>query len=168
MKFTTPEKRFGETVLPFEDHDGTKLALVALAAADALPGWTGDGVAAEHAIRGIRGVTLWVSKEEASAMVLTQALGYARAGQDGSFVRFSTDGATAAPVMGGAVDLRVVGDFLPGRMGAGSCTTWRSAPRATPSRRACRTRSRSGSASAPRSRWTGSISARSISASRPA
>ncbi len=120
VKFTTPEKRFGETVLPFEDHDGTKLALVALAAADALPGWTGDGVAAEHAIRGIRGVTLWVSKEEASAMVLTQALGYARAGQDGSHVRFSTDGATAAPVMGGAVDLRVVGDFLPGRMGAGS------------------------------------------------
>jgi glyoxalase family protein len=120
VSFSTPEKRFGETVLPFEDRDGTRLGLVALSQAGALPGWTGDGVGAENAIRGIRGVTLWVAREEASGRVLSEALGFRRAGSEGGLVRFSTDGETAADVMGGAVDLRVVGDFLPGRMGAGS------------------------------------------------
>jgi glyoxalase family protein len=120
VAFSTPEKRFGETVLPFEDHDGTRLALVALAAADAMPAWVGGDVSAQDAIRGIRGVTLWVAKEEASGRVLTEALGFPRTASDGNYVRFSTNGLTAAEVMGGAVDLRVVGDFLPGRMGAGS------------------------------------------------
>jgi glyoxalase family protein len=120
VTFSTPEKRFGETVLPFEDRDGTRLALVALPAADGIAGWSGAGVPADAAIRGIRGVTLWVSKADGSARVLEEALGYRRVGEDGRTIRYSSDGAEIAPVIGGAVDLRVVGDFLPGRMGAGS------------------------------------------------
>lgn len=120
VSFSTPERRFGETVLPFEDRDGTKLALVALPEAAAITPWAGGSIPAEHAIRGIRGVTLWVSREEGSAQVLAGALGFRRAAEDGKLVRFSANGESAAPVMGGAVDLRVVGDFLPGRMGAGS------------------------------------------------
>src|SRR5262249_5497494 len=47
-----PEKRFGETVLPFKDPDGMRLALVAVAGAENEPGWSTAQVPAEHAIRG--------------------------------------------------------------------------------------------------------------------
>lgn len=121
VSFTTPEKRFGETMLPFQDRDGTRLALVALPSARDVPAWTGDGVGAAHAIRGIRSVTMWIAAGDRSAAVLTKGLGFRELAREGNFVRFSAgQEGLAAPVMGGAVDLRVVGDFLPGRMGAGS------------------------------------------------
>jgi glyoxalase family protein len=120
VTFTTPEKRFGETMLPFQDPDGTRLVLAALPGVADLAAWTGGDVGAESAIRGIRSVTIWASREDGSAAVLTGALGFRRAAEDGSHVRFSANGEAAAPIMGGAVDLRIVGDFLPGRMGAGS------------------------------------------------
>jgi glyoxalase family protein len=120
VSFSTPERRFGETVLPFQDRDGTRLALVALPEADTVAGWSHGNVPGEHAIRGIRGVTLWVAAGDSSGAVLTGALNFVETGREGNLVRFAADGVTPAPVMGGVVDLRVVGDFLPGRMGAGS------------------------------------------------
>jgi glyoxalase family protein len=120
VTFTTPEKRFGETMLPFQDRDGTRLALVALPAADGLAAWAGNGVGLEHAIRGIRSVTMWVSTSDRSGAVLTEALGFREQARDGNFVRYSAGVEASAPVMGGAVDLRLVADALPGRMGAGS------------------------------------------------
>ena len=53
-----PEKRFGETVLPFRDPDGMGLALVGVAGAESETAWSGGEVPAEHAIRGFHGVTL--------------------------------------------------------------------------------------------------------------
>ncbi len=120
VSFTTPEKRFGETMLPFQDRDGTRLALVALAEASDLPSWTGDGVGAEHAIRAIRSVTMWVATSDRTGAVLTGALGFRETARDGSFIRYSAGDGGPAPVIGGAVDLRVMGEVLPGRMGAGS------------------------------------------------
>ncbi len=120
VSYSTPEKRFGETVLPFHDRDGAKLALVALAPAGALPAWTGDGVGIEQAIRGIRGVTMWVSTSDRTGAVLTGALGFRELAREGNVIRYGVGGSSTAPVVGGAVDLRVVGEFLPGRMGTGS------------------------------------------------
>jgi glyoxalase family protein len=120
VTFDAPIKRFGETMLTFQDRDGARLALVALADAAALSGWDKNGVPADHAIRGIRSVTLWVARGDRSGAVLTEALGFREAATEGVFVRYSAGLGERAPVMGGAVDLRVVGDFLPGRMGAGS------------------------------------------------
>jgi glyoxalase family protein len=54
----TPEKRFGETVLPFSDPDGMRLALVAVPEAENEPSWSNGTIPAEHAIRGFHGVTL--------------------------------------------------------------------------------------------------------------
>ena len=48
----TPVKQFGETVLRFKDPDGMRLALVGVNGIEATPGWTGDGIATENAIRG--------------------------------------------------------------------------------------------------------------------
>ncbi len=120
VTFSTPETRFGETVLPFEDRDGTRLALVALPGADPIPGRSGAGVPADAAIRGIRGVTLWVAAADGSARVLEEVLGYCKTAEDGRTMRYASDGGDVAPAIGGAVDLHVVGDCLPGRMGAGS------------------------------------------------
>ncbi len=111
-----PETRFGETVLPFRDRDGLNLALVATAAAADIAGYAGADVPAEHAIRGVHGVTLWVERAEGSAAVLTGPLGFVAAGAEETRHRFTAPGVA----IGGVIDLRVVGGFLPGRMGAGS------------------------------------------------
>ncbi len=118
--FETPERRFGETMLPFRDADGTRLALVALASAGRLDAWHGGSVPAGHAIRGIRSVTLWVAAGDRTGAVLAGALGMRESAREGAYIRHVAGADDAAPVIGGAVDLRVVGDFLPGRMGAGS------------------------------------------------
>ncbi|MGL4729294.1 MAG: ring-cleaving dioxygenase [Bosea sp. (in: a-proteobacteria)] len=111
-----PEKRFGQTVLPFKDREGLNLALVATPEAAAITGNAIGNIPAEHAIRGVHGVTIWVAAAPASASVLTDALGFFAAGIEGDRHRFTAPGAA----IGSVVDLRVVGGFLPARMGAGT------------------------------------------------
>jgi glyoxalase family protein len=112
----TLEKRFGETVLAFKDPDGMPLSLVAVPGAEDEPAWSDGEIPPEHAIRGFHGVSLLLAEAAPTAAILTDVLGFAEAGRDGSLVRFKA-GDTA---MGGMVDIRVAGGFLPGRMGAGS------------------------------------------------
>lgn len=108
---------FGEPVLRLRDPDGTMLALVGVedAQADAAPAWAGGEVPAEHAIRGLHGVTLLLSQSEATAAILTGILGFSEVGREGAAIRFS-----GSADVGANVTLRAVGDFLPGRAGAGS------------------------------------------------
>ncbi len=120
VKHEAPAQRFGETVLPFEDREGTRLALVALPAAAQITGYAQADVAADHAIRGIRGVTIWVEAQAASAVVLTKGLGFAAHGTEGDTHRFAVLEDHAPAAIGGVVDLRVIGGLPPGRMGAGS------------------------------------------------
>src|SRR6188474_3655275 len=47
-----PEKRFGDTVLPFTDPDGMRFALVGLPGAERATGRSNGEIPAEHAIRG--------------------------------------------------------------------------------------------------------------------
>src|SRR4051794_18448621 len=108
-------KRFGETVLAFTDPDGMSLALVGVAGAEDEPAWTGAGLPAEHAIRGFHGVTLLLRDAGPTGAILTDVFGFAEAGRDGALVRFQAGGGP-----GSIVQIRAVGDFLPGRMGGGS------------------------------------------------
>lgn len=110
-----PAERFGERLISFKDHDGLMLELVEDEAAAALPGRAAEGIPEEHAIRGIRGITLWVEDPAATARVLTEVLGY-RAGpvEDGRS-RFVHPGEG----LGRIVDLRAVKGFWSGAMGAG-------------------------------------------------
>jgi glyoxalase family protein len=110
------ERRFGETVLPFRDPDGMRLALVAVSAADGEPGWSGGDVPAEHAIRGFHGVTLLLEEAGPTAEVLQRVFGLEPAGADGSVSRFVAAGVSP----GGIVDLREAGGFPRGRQSAGS------------------------------------------------
>ena len=112
----TPVKRFGETVLPFKDPDGMRLALVGVAGIEVTPGWSGNGIAAENAIRGFHGVSLLLEDAGPTAAILTDVLGFAEAGREGSRIRFRAEGNE----IGGIVDIYAAGGFLPARMGAGS------------------------------------------------
>ncbi|HEY8567494.1 MAG TPA: ring-cleaving dioxygenase [Beijerinckiaceae bacterium] len=111
----TLERRFGQSVLPFKDPDGMSLALVGVPDAAGEPAWASDGIEADAAIRGFHGVTLLLEKAGPTAAILTDVLGFKAAGQDGGVHRFSGDA-----TIGGHVDIREAGGFLPGRSGGGS------------------------------------------------
>jgi glyoxalase family protein len=111
----TMTKRFGESVLAFKDPDGMRLALVGVPGIEAEAGWSGSDVPAEHAIRGFHGISLLLKDAAPTGAILTDVLGFAEAGEDGGLKRFK-----AESPMGGIVDIRAAGEFLPARMGAGS------------------------------------------------
>jgi glyoxalase family protein len=111
----TVTKRFGQPVLAFTDPDGMGLALVGVEGAASEPSWTSGEIPAEHAIRGFHGVTLMVGDAGPSGAVLTGALGFERAGEEGGLIRYR-----ASADIGGFVDLREVKGFGSGRMGRGS------------------------------------------------
>ena len=111
-----PAKRFGETVLPFKDPDGMRLLLAGVADIEGEAAWSGGGVPAEAAIRGFHGVSLLLAEAEATGAVLSGVLGFKELAREGSFVRFKAEGTP----LGAIVDIRVAGEFLPARMGAGS------------------------------------------------
>jgi glyoxalase family protein len=106
-----PSERFGETVLAFADPDGTQLELVT-GESDVEP-WTAGTVPAEHAIRGIHGVTLLSTNVYVTASVL-ETLGFELVSQDGDRVRYRASGSRAT-----VIDL-LDSDAAFGREGAGS------------------------------------------------
>ena len=110
------EKRFGESVLSFEDSDGTRLALVGVPGSESDPAWSGGEVPAEHAIRGFHSVSLLLREAGPTAAILTDVFGFAEVGRAESTVRFKAEGTE----VGGIVDIRIAGDFLRGRQGGGS------------------------------------------------
>lgn len=112
----TPVKRFGETVLQFQDPDGMRLSLVGVPGIENEAAWEGGGIPVDAAIRGFHGVTLLLEDAAATGAILTNVLGLAEAAREDAYVRFKADGT----LMGGIVDIHVAGEFLPARMGAGS------------------------------------------------
>jgi glyoxalase family protein len=110
------EKRFGETALSFRDSDGTRLALVAMPGIESEPAWSNGDIPADAAIRGFHSVSLLLEDAAATGAILSDVLGFKEIAREGSLVRYKA-GQTA---IGGIVDLRTAGGFLPGRQGAGS------------------------------------------------
>src|ERR1700734_3585093 len=111
-----PAKRFGATTIAFKDQDGTRLALTGDKSAEAKPGWGASGVPAEHSIRGFHSVSLLLAEAGPTAAILTDVFGFAAGGSEGPTQRFQAPGGE----IGGIIDLRTAGEFLPARQGAGS------------------------------------------------
>lgn len=109
------QKRFGESVLPFHDPDGMRLALVAVPNILYEPAWTRD-IHSDHAIRGFHGASLLLDDSAATGAILTDVLGFAEVAREGNVTRYRAPDSSA----GSIVDLRAAGGFLPARMGAGS------------------------------------------------
>jgi len=108
-------ERFGEPVLGFTDPDGMRLALVGVAGAEAEPAWSNGEIPAEHAVRGFHGVSLMLEAAAPTGAILTEVLGFAEAGREGSISRYRANAG-----IGGVVDIHEVGGFLAGRMGRGA------------------------------------------------
>jgi glyoxalase family protein len=108
--------QFGETVLRFRDPDGMRLALVGLPGIEAEPAWETEGIPAEFALRGFHGVSLMLGDGAATGAILTDIFGFEGTAREDGLVRYQVPGAT----VGGIVDLRSVGGFLPARLGRGS------------------------------------------------
>jgi glyoxalase family protein len=106
---------FGDEVIAFADPDGMAHHLIATDTVSALPGYTTAGVPAEHAIRGFFGITLWSSRPEITAAVLS-VMGYTE--------EATVEGASRwmAPANGLAarIDVRDASQMGRGQSGAGS------------------------------------------------
>jgi glyoxalase family protein len=108
--------RFGEAVLTFRDPDGTRLALVGIAGIDAEHAWDNGDIPAEHAVRGLYGVSLMLEDAAPTGALLSNVFGFAAGARDGNTLRYRAEGTD----LGGVVDLVGVGGFLPARLGRGS------------------------------------------------
>lgn len=114
-----PTARFGaldEKALSFRDPDGLALELVAAPRADERPGWGGGQVPAEHAIRGVHGVTLWEERPERTAALLTETLGFRRVAEEGGVIRYAAGNGGS----GTFVDVRDAGGFWRGSVAVGT------------------------------------------------
>ena len=111
-------------VISFRDHDGLMLELVGDAGAEARPAWgEAPGIAREHAIHGVHGVTIWAAQGDDTERVLVDTLGFRAVHEDGSTRRFAVgDGGP-----GTLVDVRSVGGFVRATGGAGTVhhVAWR-------------------------------------------
>jgi glyoxalase family protein len=110
------EKRFGESVLPFADPDGTSLALVGVPDAENEPAWSDGDIPAESAVRGFCGVRLLLDDGAKTGAILTDVLGLEEAGREGATIRYRAAG--SAP--GAVVEIHETKGLGRGRQGRGS------------------------------------------------
>lgn len=85
------EQRFGETVLPFSDPHGLRLALVATDRPLATAPWPQSPVPAEYQLRGMHSVRLLERELAQTAAFLTGTLGFREAGVEGGWHRFAVE-----------------------------------------------------------------------------
>ncbi|GAA1442494.1 ring-cleaving dioxygenase [Nocardiopsis tropica] len=89
---TRPAERGEEDVLVLRDPDGLAIELAASADAHDTDPWDGGAVPPEHAVRGIRAVTLTEQDVEGTVEMLSGQLGFRLESEDGDRLRFRTGG----------------------------------------------------------------------------
>jgi glyoxalase family protein len=89
-----PETRFGDEVLPLLDVHGMRVALVASLSAEQRPftPWEEGPVPVENQIRGLDAARLWLRDLTPTEALLGGAMGFARLGEEGGWVRWGVDG----------------------------------------------------------------------------
>ncbi len=112
--------RFGKELIAFNDPDGLRIELVGCD--DNREGWTRGPVRAEHAIRGLFGVTLSESGTDATEQVVVETLGFRPHGREGDRLRYLIGEGEA----GSVVDIKPDRTAM-GRLGAGTVhhVAWR-------------------------------------------
>ncbi|WP_052809486.1 ring-cleaving dioxygenase [Streptomonospora alba] len=103
LETSRPVERLGEDVLSLHDPDGLVIELVATADYHETEPWDGGGIPPQHAIRGIRGITLTEHELDSTASMLSGKLGFGLAAELGDRYRFHTDDAGAG--VGTVVDV---------------------------------------------------------------
>ena len=109
------ETRFGEHAIHIEDPSGLWFELVA-SDRDARTPWTGGGIGANEAIRGLHGVTMVVRSLEQTLELMTRFLGYTVVGEAENRTRVAVGG--DAP--GHFIDIEVEPDTVAAVNGIGT------------------------------------------------
>jgi glyoxalase family protein len=110
----SPEMRFGEQVLAFDDPHGLHVALVERKTARPFTPWEGSAVAPLRQIRGLYGAQVWEHDAAATGKFLTGVLGFEPLGSDRGWTRYGFKGSA------GVVDLREAREARRGAWGVGS------------------------------------------------
>ncbi|MCW9705450.1 ring-cleaving dioxygenase [Fodinibius salsisoli] len=114
INFGSTFERFGKEIIGLQDPDGLHLELVFDPKADTLDGWSGGPVPAEHAIRGIHGVTLAEKSYQQTGRLLEEDLGFTLTNQLDSRYLYEAEGDFGAVV-------EIIDQFEPnGRSGRGT------------------------------------------------
>jgi glyoxalase family protein len=116
VRYEGPARRFGEQVLAFADPDGLLLELIATPRVADLEGWRDGPVPAEHAVRGVHGVTIWEDGDAGSADFLTGRMGFEQRAEEENRLRLES----GADGLGTVVELRRAPGFWRGTDGAGT------------------------------------------------
>jgi glyoxalase family protein len=116
VQYEGPTRRFDEQVLAFGDPDRLIVELVATPRVSGLEGWRDGPVPAEHAVRGLHGVTIWEDGDAGSADFLTGMMGFRGTEEQGNRLRFES----GREGLGTVVDLRRAPGFWRGTDGAGT------------------------------------------------
>ncbi len=111
----TRKTAFNENRLHFTSTDGEAFALVEVAD-DERSSWTGNGIAADHAIRGFHSVSMRLADDGATRELMT-FLGYNRIGSEGGTLRFAVTGDTTGANI---VEIETMPNVAPADQGAGS------------------------------------------------
>ncbi|MDX1585159.1 MAG: ring-cleaving dioxygenase [Balneolaceae bacterium] len=94
-------QRFGKTVLPFEDPDGLSLELVfeeiEFNPAQDAP-WQGT-VSKEHALKGFWGTTLKLTREQPTAKILENVLGFSKSDSNENSTLYTTNAPIGSKVL---------------------------------------------------------------------
>lgn len=107
--------RFGETVLPFVDPHGMRLALVETTAPIETTPWPNSPVPAAHQLRGMHSVRVWERDLAATAAFLASALGFAQQSSEDGWHRYAVDGGGA----GKLIDVKELPEERRGAWGTG-------------------------------------------------
>ena len=117
VEFEQPAARYDdERVIAFKDHEGFMGELVAHPDVSMQGGWSAAGVPAEHSIRGLYSITLWLDANELTGQLLTNTFGFELVREQGSIFRYASGNGGPGTI----VDLRCVPGIWAGVMGAGT------------------------------------------------
>lgn len=106
--------RFDEQRLAFRSNDGESFALVEKPGDERAP-WTGNGIAADHAIRGFESAAMRIADDGATAELM-RFMGYREIGSEGGITRFEVPGDGPARL----IDIETLPSAQPHQQGAGS------------------------------------------------
>jgi glyoxalase family protein len=117
------EIRFGEKTLPFKDPHGLQLALVETNDQREFVPWQKSPVPAEHQLRGMHSVRLWVRHFSPTDALLTGSMGFSLVGVEDGWNRYRVNGGGS----GKFIEVKEMSDVQRSRLGSGAThhVAWR-------------------------------------------
>jgi glyoxalase family protein len=123
VEHSTPESRFGEATLPFQDPHGLRLALVETNDNHQFVPWENSPVPEECQLRGMHSVRLWERQLGPTETVLTQLMGFTHLGTEDGWHRYGVEGGSS----GKLIEIKELPEERRGQWGTGTVhhVAWR-------------------------------------------